>query len=324
VEKGQKRITSADVARASGVSRATVSYVLNNDPRQSIPSETRERILRVAQELGYHPFTPARILRTGHSQIVLAVLQLELVDPKIAGLLKNLEVALAERGYSLIWYVGWPDRSDGIHLSANLTPAVIVSLVDESDPAISSFLQQFNVPIVQLENDSFREMAGKTQARYLIQQGYHHLVFASPDRRDLQKLAMERLEGVRQGCAECSLDMPFVQIVPHSRKEAKEAIRDLLSQRTPPFGICCYNDDVAIAVIAALSDAGIRVPEAVAVIGCDNIPLAQFINPPLTTLDFDEKQLLDLLIENIFAANQGRPMQESTPISISIIARGSA
>ena len=63
MEKEQRRVTSEDVARASGVSRATVSYVLNNDPRQSIPLETRERVLKIARELGYRPSTAARILR---------------------------------------------------------------------------------------------------------------------------------------------------------------------------------------------------------------------------------------------------------------------
>ena len=78
MEKEQGRVTSEDVARASGVSRATVSYVLNNDPRQSIPQETRERVLKVARELGYRPFTAARILRAGYSRIVLVVLQFEM------------------------------------------------------------------------------------------------------------------------------------------------------------------------------------------------------------------------------------------------------
>jgi DNA-binding LacI/PurR family transcriptional regulator len=66
--KAKKRLTSADVARASGVSRGTVSYVLNNDPRQSIPTETRERVLKAARTLGYQPFAPARSLRAGYSR----------------------------------------------------------------------------------------------------------------------------------------------------------------------------------------------------------------------------------------------------------------
>jgi DNA-binding LacI/PurR family transcriptional regulator len=118
MEREKRRVTSEDVARASGVSRATVSYVLNNDPRQSIPLETRERVLTVARELGYRPFTPARILRAGYSRIVLVVLQFELVDPAIARSLKELEAALAGQGFSLIWYVGLHTALGHIHPSA--------------------------------------------------------------------------------------------------------------------------------------------------------------------------------------------------------------
>ena len=92
MEREQRRVTSEDVARASGVSRATVSYVLNNDPRQSIPLETRERVLKVARDLGYRPFTAARILRVGYSRIVLVV-----PDPEAAGgeRMKLLDFGLA-------------------------------------------------------------------------------------------------------------------------------------------------------------------------------------------------------------------------------------
>src|SRR5690349_4701766 len=99
VGKGSRRVTSVDVARASGVSRATVSYVLNNDARQSIPLETRERVLKAVKELGYSPFSPARILSTGQSNLVLAVLPFEQVDPELARILKALGTKLAAHGF---------------------------------------------------------------------------------------------------------------------------------------------------------------------------------------------------------------------------------
>ena len=86
------------VARASGVSRATVSYVLNNDPRQSIPAETRERVLKAARTLGFQPFAPARSLRAGYSRLVLLVVQFEQVDPNVACDLHYLETGLAGMG----------------------------------------------------------------------------------------------------------------------------------------------------------------------------------------------------------------------------------
>lgn len=324
MDKEQRRVTSEDVARASGVSRATVSYVLNNDPRQSIPQKTRERVLKIAQELGYRPFTAARILRAGYSRIVLVVLQFEMVDPAMARSLKELETALAEKNFSLIWYVGIHTALDHIHPSANLTPAVIVSLVDETDADISEFLRQFNVPILSMNSETSWQAVGRAQVSYLAERGHWRMVFAAPERRDVQWLAQARLDGVRQGCAERALEPPIVQVIPSSRDGAIEAIMHLLAQQSPPFGVCCYNDEVAFAVLAACSDTSIKVPESVAVIGCDDIPLAQLSIPSLTTITFDDRQWLTSLTENILAASRGEPIREILPKPLSIVIRSSA
>jgi DNA-binding LacI/PurR family transcriptional regulator len=324
MEKEQRRVTSEDVARASGVSRATVSYVLNNDPRQSIPLETRERVLKIARELGYRPFSAARILRAGYSRIVLVVLQFEMVDPAMARSLKELEEALSEKGLSLIWYVGVHSASGHIHPSTNLTPAVIVSLADETDEDIREFLSQFNVPIISMNNESSRQAVGKAQVTYLANHGQRHIIFAAPERSDVQWLAQARLEGVREGCVEHALNPPIVQVIPSSRKGAREAIMQVLTRQSPPFGICCYNDEVAIAVLAACSDTGIQVPDSVTVIGCDDIPLAQMSIPSLTTITLDNSQWLTTLTENILSASRGEPARKALPKPLSIVARASA
>lgn len=325
MEKGLRRVTSADVARASGVSRATVSYVLNNDPRQSIPPKTREKVLQAANSLGYYPFAPARILRAGYSQIILAVLPFEQVDPGLAYTLKDLEAKLAAYGFTLIWHVGSHTFIGKTHPSSNLTPAVIVSYGDKEDPAIAAFLQQFNVPILwAMSDEAFRWVVGRMQVAYLVHQGWHRIVFAAPERHDVQWLAEARLHGVRQECAEYGLEPPITQVVPSTREGVQEAAANLLAQQSPPFGLCCYNDEVALAVLAALTDAGIHVPTEVAVIGCDDIPLAQFSIPPLTTIHFDHGQSLDPLVENIVAASRGEVLQAVPPPSLSVVARKSA
>ena len=320
----ERRVTSEDVARASGVSRATVSYVLNNDPRQSIPQETRERVLKVARDLGYQPFPAARILRAGYSRIVLVVLQFEMVDPAMARSLKELEEALAGRGFSLIWYVGAHTAPGRIHPAANLTPAVIVSLVDEADVDIREFLSQFNVPVLSMNNETSRQAVGKAQVSYLAEHGQSRIVFAAPERSDVQWLAQARLEGVREGCAEHAFEPPIVQVVPSSREGARAAVMQVLTGQQPPFGICCYNDEVAFAVLAACSDVGIRVPDSVAVIGCDDIPLAQMSIPSLTTIALDNSQWLTALTENILSASRGEPTREAIPKPLSIVIRASA
>ena len=317
-------MTSADVARASGVSRATVSYVLNKDPRQTIPAETRERVLKAARTLGYQPFAPARSLRAGYSRLVLVVVQFEQVDPNVARDLHYLEAGLAEHGYSLIWHVGAHLKAGLRHPSTNLTPAVVISCADEKDPAVAAFLRQFGVPVLSMRTVTSGQAVGRAQVTHLAQKGGRRMVFAAPERRDVQRIAEARLDGVRQACAEFALEPPLVQVMPLSRSGSRKAIGKILAHQAPPLGICCYNDEVAFAVLAALADAGISVPGSAAVIGCDDIPLAQFSFPALTTIAFNNRQFLDLLIENVLAASHDEPTREAPEIPLSVVTRRSA
>ena len=134
---------------------------------------------------------PQHLLCDDHShnaQGHIVVLQFEQVDPAIARDLKELEAGLAARGFSLIWYVGLHTTSGHTHPSANLTPAVIVSFVDETDPAVAAFLRLFNVPILSLvSNETSRQAVGRAQVTYLVQHGQHRIVFAAPERPDVQR-----------------------------------------------------------------------------------------------------------------------------------------
>ncbi len=316
-EAGQRRITSADVARASGVSRATVSYVLNNDPRQSITLETRERVLKAAQTLGYYPSTAARILRMGHSPIVLAVLPFEQIDPALARKLKNLQVHLAAYGLTLLCHFGLQTPGGTAYSSLNVTPGVVLSYANEKDPIITAFLRQFHVPVLSmLGSHTHLEKIGEMQAAHLLQRGKHRLLYAASERG--------RLEGVQRECERNGLEPPPTFVVPSSREEGQVLIRTLLAKYPLPWGICCYNDEIAFAVLAALADEGIEVPADAAVIGCDNIPLAPFSMPPLTTIRFDLEESLDPLVEMIISASQGKPIGEVPLTTCSLVARASA
>ncbi|GCE06287.1 LacI family DNA-binding transcriptional regulator [Dictyobacter aurantiacus] len=324
-EKGPRRVTSADVARASGVSRATVSYVLNNDPRQSIPPETRERVLKAVEELGYSPFSPARTLSKGQSDLILAVLPFEQVDPDLARTLKDLGTRLASHGFTLIWHVGEQSMTGRAHPAFHLTPAAILSYVDENDATAAAFLRQFNVPVIaKMSSEINRQRVGRTQVVHLAQRGVRRIVFAAPERQDVQWLAQGRLEGVRLECEKYGLEPPIVQTIPPDRAAARTSVQDALNRIDGSVGICCYNDEVAFAVLAALTDLNIKVPETVAVIGCDDIPLAQFSQPPLTTIRFDNSRSMMGLVDNILAVISGQTPTPMPADQLSIIARASA
>jgi DNA-binding LacI/PurR family transcriptional regulator len=319
----KRRLTSVDVARASGLSRATVSYVLNSPPGRNVPRETRERVVNAAKKIGYRPSAPARALRAGYSRLILGVLQFERVDPNLARDMHYLEAGLAARKFTLIWHVG-SQMAGPTHPASNLAAALVIAIVDETDPRFATFLQQFDAPVLTMANETVREAVGRAQVSHLARHGIRRIVFAGPDRPDVQFLSRARLNGVQQECARLGLKPPLVQIVPTSRPHARIALANILTRRDPPLGICCYNDEVAFAVMAALSDADISVPDSIAVIGCDDIPLAQFTNPPLTTVSFNHRHFLDQLIKNILKASGRKPLQEVPPAPPSVVVRGSA
>ncbi|GHO46003.1 LacI family DNA-binding transcriptional regulator [Ktedonospora formicarum] len=319
------RVTSADVARACGVSRATVSYVLNNDPRQTIPPETRERILQAAQKLGYSPFAPARLLRSGQSQLVLAVLPFEQVDPALARSLKELEQRLARHDLTLLSYVGMHPSIGTTHPSAHITPSVLLSYADQDDPLVAAFLQQFHAPILHLLGDArLEEQIGAMQAEYLIQCGKRSLIFLDSERKDVQRLSSHRFRGVQQACLRWECTEPVLRTLPSSREEARTILRDTLASCDHSWGICCYNDEVAIAALAALADENITIPHMAAVVGCDNIPLAQWSLPALTTIAFHNESALDPLIEAIVALSRGETVTWKTQKTLTLIKRASA
>jgi DNA-binding LacI/PurR family transcriptional regulator len=322
---GPPRITSADVARASGVSRATVSYVLNNDPHQTIPLETRERVRQAAQRLGYRPFAPARMLRAGQSQVVLAVLPFAQIDPALSRQLKGMEPRLAAHGLTLLCYIGMHPQTGPMHPSAHVTPSVLLSFADRTDPLLTPFLEQFRAPVLHLlGNHQVQEEIGRTQATFLLQGGKRSLLFATSEREDVQELAKYRLGGVRLACAQEGLEAPAVCMLPASRQGARTVLHDCLTRQAAPWGICCYNDEVAFAVLAALADEGIAVPATAAVIGCDNIPLAEFSIPALTTLAVDRESALDPLIEAIVALSQGESISWVPQEVLTLVQRASA
>jgi len=313
------RVTSFDVARASGVSRATVSYVLNNTAGHPIPSETRQRVLKAAHELQYRPFGPARTLRERNNHLILGVLPFEQVDSAIARDLHYLQAELAKRQFSVVWHVGPHVPIENAHPSAFLSPSAVISFSDKVDSSLSHFLNQFGVPVLFLKTRR-RQSVGQRQVNYLVDSGKQNIAFAALERRGISN----HLDDVRQACARLGLRPPIVHIVPSSRRGARKTIAKILKRPGVPLGVCCHNDEVAFRLLAGLCDSGIRVPETVAVIGCDDVALAQLTIPPLTTVAIDNKEYIDFLVGNILAATKGECPRKIAPFSFSLITRQSA
>jgi DNA-binding LacI/PurR family transcriptional regulator len=289
---GGRRVTGADVAREAGVSRATVSYVLNDAPGQKIPEATRRRVWDAADRLGYAPSAAARTLRMGRSDIVLGLLPAWPIGHVLGGLIQQLTNALAEYDLTFLVHSSAHPARPLRDLWKAMTPAAVLALDAFPEPEADA-MRAAGVEVVMAMHGSTRgelrppllseDPIGVLQARYLAD-SHRRLGYAYPDLPMLDALAQPRLDGVRKVCAERGLPEPDVRTVPLEPYRAAEAVKAWIAADPPVTGICAFNDDVAMAVLGALQPLGLRAPRDLAVIGVDDIPSAALAQPPLTTV----------------------------------------
>ncbi|GAB2856234.1 LacI family DNA-binding transcriptional regulator [Actinocorallia aurea] len=319
-----KRVTSADVAREAEVSTATVSYVLNDKPGQTIPKETRERVLAVAARLGYTPYAPARALARGASDLILFAHRAPIVPPSYAPYLEPLADGLRARGLNLVWQLGYDPAAKVRHPANELAPAAVLHLT-EPDPQESAYLRAFNAPVVvALSDAAVGERPPVLQVRHLAERGHRVVAYAgTPDPR-LAAFDASRHQDVKATCGELGLSDSPSQAVPARREAARAAVAALLDAGAT--GICAYNDETAFAVLAALADLDVSVPDEVAVIGIDDHPLAALYTPSLTTVAVgDPSSNAADLIGRIVAALHGEPVPPPAPLNAAdVIVRTSA
>ncbi|MEU1729155.1 LacI family DNA-binding transcriptional regulator [Nonomuraea sp. NPDC005692] len=305
--KAARRVTSADVARAVGVSRTTVSFVLNDRPGQSIPEETRRRVLEAAQRLGYRPHAPARALAAGRSDIVLLSLRSMTQGPTVTSLVEGLATALAARRLTLVLHLG----GEGTRPLPDVCAAVAASAVlglEPFDAATTAALYEAGADVVlPAETDSlagYQREVGRLQAEHLIAGGHRRIGYATSGLALAGPIASERLRGVREACAAAGLAPPPVLTVD---LEADSAARAVARWRQEGVSaVCAYSDEVAVAVLAGLREWGLAAPGDLAVVGVEDMPTARLAGPPLTTIAFDSHALGRELADAVLAALEGR------------------
>jgi DNA-binding LacI/PurR family transcriptional regulator len=314
VSTPERRVTSAEVAERSGVSRTTVSYVLNGTPNQSISSRTRQRVLDAAEQLGYTPSAAARALRSGRSDVVLFLLPEWPIGPSIARLVEDLTRRLAAAGLTLVVHAHPRSARPVADLWKAITPAAIVNhqaLTDDEARAVRRAGIHVIAPDFQFGDAGtfadFQQGIGRAQVEHLAATGHHRLGFALPDDDRLSAFAQPRLEGARRECARLGLDEPVTRTVALDTASAGQAIRHWRRTRPRVTGICAYNDEVALAVLAGLRAHHLSAPADLAVIGVDNIAAGALVEPALTTIATGMSTLGHHLASAVINALDGKP-----------------
>jgi DNA-binding LacI/PurR family transcriptional regulator len=295
-----RRPTSADVAARAGVSRTTVSFVLNDRTDIQIPEDTRQRVRAAAVELGYHPHAPARQLARRATRTMGFVLRQspEQVagDGLLAETLRGISSAAHQAGYRVLVEALMPGNghsyaellrsaeADGLVLSGPRTDDTeLLDLVRDGFPiVVQGRLPDAAVPSVDVDN----EAGARTAVRHLLALG-HRRIACITNAPLAYTAAADRLAGYRAALAGAGLgyDERLVVVADFEPASGARAMRELLSRARGDFtAVFVASDVVAVGAIGALREAGHRVPTDVAVVGFDDIPLAGFVEPALTTV----------------------------------------
>lgn len=304
MERKTKRPTLGDVARLSGVSTTTVSYVLNRTNGQTISEPTRKRVESAVATLGYVPNNAARVLRAGTSNIVLADVDVMPNSHALDELIRGMEEVLATQSCTLLVHYGHLSSSSLDDVADKVSARAVINLRST----------QRNEDSGEGANDRGLSTYGALQADHLIERGHSAIAVAFPEDPRWRALATERTTGVRRRLESAGFAPPIEFEVPADVESAAEVIASVRKDHPEVTAVAAYNDDVAVLVLAAARRAGVRVPADWAVIGVDDSIYAPLAEPALTTIAVDSlevgrqlaKHALGLLKPADFVVSPGR------------------
>ncbi|MGW2863790.1 LacI family DNA-binding transcriptional regulator [Streptomyces sp. NPDC001205] len=285
--------TSADVARLAGVSRATVSYVLNNTSAVRISEPTRVRVRAAAEELGYVPHAAARSLRAGHTRIVLLPTAHIPVGPLYSRFFSELQWELRRLDYTVVQYGSLGLGADeAARAWAELRPVAVVSLGEiELTPQGIQLLKRSGARAVITLGPQRVEGAhalvmdqreiGASAVVHLRERGRRRIGVLMPAEPGLELFSQPRLAGARK-----AVHGSDAVIEPLAMAYTEESAAELAG-RWRALGldaVFAYNDEYAMLLMRALQDADIDVPGETAVIGADDLLLGRLLRPRLSTV----------------------------------------
>ena len=334
-------VTMSDIAKASGVSVTTVSHVLNKS--RAVREETMDRVHAAMEELGYRPNALARGLRRQETLTIGFVVP-DLSNPFFAEIGQGVEAASFDAGYNVIFSrtAGDPAREQRVvaSLLEKRVDGIIIASV-ESSPDRLRQLSETGIPMVMVDRDSAdfsgdvvlsdNVAGGQQVAQHLAQLG-HSRIGCIVANAALQPGAPGRLHGFQQGMSSAGLpsDGYIFGGEKHSQKGENESdagyrtMKEILSRPSPPSAMFVTNDLMAIGTLRAAAEMGVKVPDELSIVGFDDIALAQYTSPALTTVSQPRQEMgrmaAQLLIDRAADKNRSR---ERVILDVSLIVRES-
>lgn len=315
-----------DVARKAGVSRTTVSFVLNNVPHINISPATRQRVLKAAKSLNYHPDVAGRKLASGKSNTIGLVLRQNpeqvFADAFLLQVVLGVESAAAQQGFHVLLKPVEPDDQQGYArlIHENYVDGILVSGPREDDAEILR-LHRKGVPIMlmgQLPDTNIpfvdiNAVAGASAAvQHLIGQGHRRIAMITNAPLTYTS-AQQRRDGYREALKEAGLEIndAYLQEGNYTPASGFTAMLNLLELTPRPTAVFVASDVVAMGAIQAIKRAPLRVPDDVAVVGFDDVPLAEYYDPPLTTVRLPAYELGRAAGDRLVRMIQGVDLEQS-------------
>ncbi len=293
-------VTIHDIARAAKVSPSTVSRTIANNPR--ISQKTRERILKIMEEMNYHPNMIASSLANKTTRIIGVVVtgstEKAFQHPFFPEILSGIaSVAYKSKYKIMISSVNSAQEEKKVvteFAKSGITSGIILLASRMKNPSVSE-LKQMGFPFVVVGRPEFeREVnwvdndnvqIGYDLTKHFIEKGHKEIAFlgASPE----FSVTLDRLEGYRKALADHHLSVRDQLIVNGKFVEdsGNALVQELLGRGVKPTGIIACDDLLAFGVIQYLNELGLRVPADIAVAGMNNVPLDEYFTPPLTSVD---------------------------------------
>lgn len=284
--------TIFDVAAQAGVSISTVSRVLNN--RDRVHPETRERVLKAIRDLDYQANVLARGLANQQTNTLGLVIP-QVNDAFFFQIVRGVEEATASTGYSLL--IASQPRPASEHLYLDLfrrshVDAMVLVAIDVYEREVQQIVKR-GIPIVLVQLNIGKDIpsfladnygGARTLAEHLMEHGYRRLAYITGT--NYTSDSQERLRALRDVLAEHDLELPepYIVVGDYLRGSGYQAMLQLLDLPEPPEAVFAANDQMAIDAVMAIQARGLRVPQDIAVVGFDDIPMASYISPALTTV----------------------------------------
>ncbi|MFD3158151.1 LacI family DNA-binding transcriptional regulator [Haloimpatiens sp. FM7330] len=310
--------TIKEIAKKVGVSPSTVSRVISDDAR--ISEETKKKVRKIMEELKYHPNAIARSLVSKSTKTIGIIMPYSadqaFMNPFFSEALRGIAKCTYNQGYCLLITNG-VTKKEQINSVYSLVmgrrvDGIILMYSKENDPVLKE-LQNMDIPfcmigrpvdnknITYVDNDNIEAAYKATE--YLIEKGHKSIALLNGSMN--LTVSADRYEGYKKALEEnnLSLNDELIVSVEFLQEDGYKGMKKILNSKIKPSAVIATDDLMAYGAMRAIGEIGYKIPEDISIIGFNNIPLSEFLFPPLTSVDINTYQIgasaAQLLLENV-------------------------